>query len=257
MDGRTALAAAAGSAGLMSWAVRGRSARYLAGRSGADRAMCPPSPSPSTTAPAKPPRESSTSSPVPRPRHLFPMRRTTSIASPPSPATCAAAGHEIGNHSHTHPYLFFRSPAVIEDGTPPGAGNHRTAHRTPRPFGSAPPSACAGSDSRPRSAAAAHRRDVDAQSAMIGSRRRMRWSSECRRRPLTVLSSVFTMDANFAPSPISAPPWKPSGAWFPCCWTGATNLKRLADSYVRRIDPARDEGDCHLQAHSPRNRNDR
>ena len=31
---------------------------------------------------------------------------------------------------------------------------------------------------------------------------------------------------------------------------GDTNLKRLADYYVRRIDPARAEGDRHLQAHS-------
>ena len=27
----------------------------------------------------------------------------------------AAAGHEIGNHSHTHPYLFLRSPRAIQD----------------------------------------------------------------------------------------------------------------------------------------------
>jgi peptidoglycan-N-acetylglucosamine deacetylase len=27
----------------------------------------------------------------------------------------AAAGHEIGNHSHTHPYLFLRSPKAIEE----------------------------------------------------------------------------------------------------------------------------------------------
>src|SRR5215468_708744 len=37
--------------------------------------------------------------------------------------TVAAAGHEIGNHSHTHPYLFFRSPRAI-------AGDLRRAQET-------------------------------------------------------------------------------------------------------------------------------
>src|ERR1039457_798218 len=87
---------------------------------------------------------------------------------------------------------------------------------------------------------------------MIGIEGRMRWSRVWRHLRLTAPSSVFTMGVSFNGSPMSALPWRPSGAWSPCSWTGATNLKRLADSYVRRLDPARDEGDCHLQAHSPR-----
>src|ERR1017187_7544650 len=92
---------------------------------------------------------------------------------------------------------------------------------------------------------------------MIGIEGRMRWSRTWRHPRLTAPSSVFTTDASFGRSRMCAPPWKPSAAWCQHCWTGATNLKRLADSYVRRPDSARDEGDCHLQAHSPRNRDDR
>src|ERR1035441_9929527 len=78
---------------------------------------------------------------------------------------------------------------------------------------------------------------------MIGIEGRMRWSNVRWHLCLTAPSSVFTMGASFAGSRMCAPPWRPSGAWSPCCWTGATNLKRLADSYVRRLDPARDEGE--------------
>jgi peptidoglycan/xylan/chitin deacetylase (PgdA/CDA1 family) len=49
----------------------------------------------------------------------------------------AARGHEIGNHSYSHPYLFLRSPGGIENELRQGAGNHRVAHRMPGPPGSA------------------------------------------------------------------------------------------------------------------------
>ena len=64
------------------------------------------------------------------------------------------------------------------------------------------------------------------QSAMIGSwgrsHRRTHGGGACR----TARFCACTMAANFARSRISARPSRPCGAWFPCCWTRATNWKR-------------------------------
>ena len=41
----------------------------------------------------------------------------------------AARGHEIGNHSYSHPYLFLRSPGGIEGELRRAQETHRAAHR--------------------------------------------------------------------------------------------------------------------------------
>ena len=63
-----------------------------------------------------------------------------------------SAGHEIGNHSHTHPFLL--PLAAISSGIDWSARNGASRNMpAQRPFGSAPPMECGGPDWARRSAA--------------------------------------------------------------------------------------------------------
>ena len=108
-------AASAAGAGFMAWAVRGRSSAVFAPslwRGPRDRRAL-------ALTVDDGPSESTPAILEILARHNIPatffqcganVERLPAIA-----RDVAAAGHEIGNHSHTHPYLFLRSPRAIED----------------------------------------------------------------------------------------------------------------------------------------------
>jgi peptidoglycan-N-acetylglucosamine deacetylase len=114
MDARLPLAGAAASAALMAWAVRGRSASIF-GRS----VWRGPRNSPAIALTF----DDGPSESTPRvleilARHAVPatffqvgrnVERLPAVA-----REVRAAGHDIGNHSHSHPLLCFRSPVFIE-----------------------------------------------------------------------------------------------------------------------------------------------
>jgi peptidoglycan/xylan/chitin deacetylase (PgdA/CDA1 family) len=114
MDGRTALAAAAASAGAMAWAVRGRSAAVF-GRS----VWRGPRDVPAIALTF----DDGPSESTPRILEILARHRTAATffqcgrnvdRLPAIAREVRAAGHVIGNHSHTHPLFCFRSPAFIE-----------------------------------------------------------------------------------------------------------------------------------------------
>jgi peptidoglycan-N-acetylglucosamine deacetylase len=108
-------ATAAGCCGFMAWAVRGRSASVF-GRSvwrgPRDRAAVAltfdDGPSEST------PPILETLARFGAPATFFQCGANV-VRLPEIAGAVAAAGHEIGNHSYSHPYLFLRSPAGIEN----------------------------------------------------------------------------------------------------------------------------------------------
>ena len=115
MHGRTALAAAAASAGFMTWAVRGRSAAVF-GRS----VWRGPRHAPAVALTFDDgPSESTPQILEILDRHRAPatfFQCGRNVDRLPAVAReVRAAGHVIGNHSHTHPLFCFHSPAFIEN----------------------------------------------------------------------------------------------------------------------------------------------
>ena len=115
MNALPPVAAAGAASAFMAWAVRGRSASRL-------RPL-------RLARPARPPGAGADLRRRPQRKHSADSRNPgantgapatffqcgANVARLPEIARAVAAGHEIGNHSYSHPYLFLRSPAVIED----------------------------------------------------------------------------------------------------------------------------------------------
>ena len=113
------------------------------------------------------------------------------------------AGHDIGNHSHTHALFCFRSPRFIEEELR-RAQEAIEAHTGARPAWFRAPFGA-----RWFGVGRAQRRLELAgvmwtESAMIGIGGRMRLSSAWPDAFRMALSCAFTMDASFAPGRISA-----------------------------------------------------
>ena len=92
-----------------------------------------------------------------RPCHVLSLRRERRARYPDVVRRIAADGHQIGNHTYSHPYLYFDAPRPHRRGDRPHPGHPRAAHRPASDAVPVRPSACAGSRCRRSSRTAASR----------------------------------------------------------------------------------------------------